>query len=75
MRQSRKPEAKRSLDYELGVFEESIDSLRTGLVLSHEQDEMRILAVLTRSRVRVRVVWHRNWPSVCVILGIAYFAD
>ena len=35
----------RSLDYELGVFEESVDSLRTGLVLSHEQDEMRILAV------------------------------
>jgi capsular exopolysaccharide synthesis family protein len=32
-------------DYELGVFEESVDSLRTGLVLSHREQPIRILAV------------------------------
>jgi capsular exopolysaccharide synthesis family protein len=45
VRQARRADASRSLDYELGVFEESIDSLRTGLVLSKHDREMRILAV------------------------------
>jgi capsular exopolysaccharide synthesis family protein len=44
-RQTRRPDAARSLDYELGVFEESVDSLRTGLVLSREYRPLRILAV------------------------------
>ena len=45
---AQRPDASRSLDYELGVFEESIDSLRTGLVLSHAKEEMRIVAVCQR---------------------------
>ncbi|MCA9213412.1 MAG: polysaccharide biosynthesis tyrosine autokinase [Planctomycetales bacterium] len=31
--------------YELGIFEESIDSLRTGLILSHEHEDIQAIAV------------------------------
>jgi capsular exopolysaccharide synthesis family protein len=45
LRQTRRPDESQDSQYALGVFEESIDSLRTGLVLSHEKDEMKVLAV------------------------------
>ena len=32
-------------EYELGVFEESVDSLRTGLILANESDEFQVLSV------------------------------
>lgn len=36
-----------SVRYELGLFEESIDSLRTGLILAHNPEEIQILAVVS----------------------------
>ncbi len=45
LRQARRLDAPRSLNYELGVFEESVDSLRTGLVLAHDREEIQVLAV------------------------------
>ncbi len=37
--------ANRGNGYQLSLFEESIDSLRTGLFLAHEPEDMRVLAV------------------------------
>lgn len=34
-----------SLQYELGMFEESVDSLRTGLVLAHDHEKIQVLTV------------------------------
>ena len=34
-----------SLEYELGSFEESVDSLRTGLMLAHEEEPIQVVAV------------------------------
>ena len=31
--------------YELGIFEESIDSLRTGLILSHDHEDIQVIAI------------------------------
>ncbi|MCA9197891.1 MAG: polysaccharide biosynthesis tyrosine autokinase [Planctomycetales bacterium] len=36
-----------SVRYELGLFEESIDSLRTGLILAHNPEEIQVLAVVS----------------------------
>ncbi|MCA9169127.1 MAG: polysaccharide biosynthesis tyrosine autokinase [Planctomycetales bacterium] len=37
--------ASRGANYELGLFEESVDSLRTGLILSHDRSAIQVLAV------------------------------
>lgn len=45
----RRNEASEGLDdlgnYELSLFEESVDSLRTGLVLAHERERIQVLAI------------------------------
>lgn len=45
LRTAKSTHRRNELDYELGLFEESVDSLRTGLVLSHQAKSIQVLAV------------------------------
>jgi capsular exopolysaccharide synthesis family protein len=45
LRRNRRLDVSSGADFELGVFEESVDSLRTGLVLSQDAAPMQVLAV------------------------------
>lgn len=45
LRRNRRLDIHSGSDFELGVFEESVDSLRTGLVLSQDAEPIQVLAV------------------------------
>ena len=49
------------IGYDIRLFEESIDSLRTSLTLSEDLIGMRVLAVTRRPIKRERPAWRRSW--------------